>query len=188
MRPLLPMYIPVILGTAREGRQSEKVARFALKEIVNFGLKTELIDARDFQTGVTGKEPPNKTELSRKISRADGFLIVTPEYNHGYPGELKIMLDLLYEEYARKPVAFCGVSSGTTGGARAVEQLRLVAIEFHMTPIQEAVYFRNVKNLFDARENLLDPSFGIQLKSLLEELTWYAKVLKGGRKARLGQF
>lgn len=60
------------------------------------------------------------------MTRADGLVIVSPEYNHGYPGEMKLMLDQLYKEYNRKPVGICGVSSGALGGARMVEQLRLI--------------------------------------------------------------
>lgn len=185
------MYIPIILGTAREGRQSDRVARFMLEEVKKFGLESEIVDARDFRieaTDNTGGLPQAK-ELAGIISRAAALIIVSPEYNHGYPGELKMMLDMLYEEYSAKPVGFCGVSSGGLGGARMVEQLRQVAIEFHMVPIREALYFSNVQNLFDEKGEIKDKSYSERVKVFFDELVWYANKLKAesrvaGRRQR----
>jgi NAD(P)H-dependent FMN reductase len=120
------MYIPVILGTAREGRQSEKVAKFMAGEVNRSGYDTEVIDVRDFRISATDNTlgSSQAKALSGKISRADAFIVVTPEYNHGYPGELKMMLDMLYDQWAKKPVGFVGVSAGGLGGARVIEQLR----------------------------------------------------------------
>jgi len=179
------MNIPVILGTARVGRQSEKVANFILEEVKKAGIETEIIDVRDLRieaTDNTGNVPQAK-RLSPKIEKADAFIIVSPEYNHGYPGELKMMLDLLYDQYAGKPVGFCGVSAGGLGGARVVEQLRQVVIELHMLPIREALYFPAVQNLFDEKGTMKDPvSYKDRIKSFLDELTWYANALKPARK------
>jgi NAD(P)H-dependent FMN reductase len=178
------MYVPVILGTAREGRQSEKAARFILGEVVKAGLESEIIDVRDYRipaTDNTGQGAQAKL-VAEKITRSDAIIIVTPEYNHGYPGELKMMLDLLYQQYARKPVGFCGVSMGGLGGARCVEQLRQVAIELHMVPIREAVYFSGVRDLFDANGEIKDKSYYARTKTFLEELMWYASALKKPRE------
>lgn len=155
------LYIPIILGTAREGRYSEKVAQFVFSEVSKNDIETEIIDVRDYilkSTDNTGESAQAK-KLAEKISRADGLMIVSPEYNHGYPGELKMMLDMLYKEYARKPVAICGVSMGGLGGARMVEQLRLVAIELHMVPIHDAVYFSGIQQLFDDGGEIKDLSY-----------------------------
>jgi len=178
------LYIPIILGTAREGRESEKVANFMLKETSKANLKTEIIDVRDFLACATDntEESIHAIRLSEKISNADGYIIVSPEYNHGYPGELKIMLDMLYDQYARKPVGFCGVSTGAFGGARAVEQLRLLSIEFHMVPIREAMYFRFVQDLFDEEGNIIEKSYYDFLELFLDELAWYARALKSARE------
>ncbi len=173
------MRIPIILGTAREGRRSELVADFMLKEVIKRGVESEIIDVRDFRvkaTDNTGKSPQAK-KLAQKIVPSDGLIIVSPEYNHGYPGELKMTLDLLYGEYAQKPVGFCGVSIGILGGARAVEQLRLLAIEFHMHPIREALYFSGVNNLFNKKGEMEDKSYQERIDSFLNELTKYAKLL-----------
>lgn len=178
------MYIPVILGTARKGRQSENVAGFMLSEASKSGLDSEIIDVRDYRLEATdnGQESPQATKLAEKIGRADGFIIVTPEYNHGYPGELKMMLDMLYEQYARKPLGICGVSAGGLGGARVVEQLRQVCVELHMVSIREALYFPVVQNLFDEKGKMKNPAaYTDRVKAFLEELVWYAKNLREGR-------
>lgn len=179
------MYIPVILGTARIGRESEKVASFMLEEAKKAGFETELIDVRDFRIEATDKTQkiPQAMKLSPKIEKADAFIIVTPEYNHGYPGELKMMLDMLYEQYARKPVGFCGVSSGALGGARCVEQLRLVIEELHMVSIRNAIYFPTVQDLFDDKGKIKDPNaYEKIVKAFMNELSWYASALRSARK------
>ncbi len=178
------MYIPIILGTAREGRQSEKAAKFILGEVEGAGIETELIDVRDYRIEATNntQEIPQAKKLSQKITKADGLIIVSPEYNHGYPGELKMFLDMLYEQYAQKPVGFCGVSAGPLGGGRMVEQMRQVSVELHMVPIREAIYFPAVYNLFDEKGNIKDNSYHERVKKFLDELSWYAKNLKAGRE------
>jgi len=179
------MYIPVILGTARVGRQSEKVANFILEETKKAGFETELIDVRDLRADATDNTQASlqAKKLSPKIERADALIIVSPEYNHGYPGELKMMMDLLYQQYAGKPVGFCGVSAGGLGGAKAVEQLRQVVIELHMVPIREALYFPAVQDLFDEKGIMKDPgSYKDRIKSFLDELARYADALKPARK------
>ena len=177
------MYIPIILGTAREGRRSEKVSDFMLQEAIKAGLESEIIDARDYRITVTDNtgESPQAKKLAEKIKKADGLIIVSPEYNHGYPGELKMMLDMLYAEYAHKPIGFCGVSIGILGGARAVEQLRQVVIEYHMVPIREAMYFPMVQDLFDEKGDIKDDSYSKRVKTFLDEIIFYAKLLKNNK-------
>lgn len=115
------------------------------------------------------------------IMGIDGLIIVTSEYNHGYPGELKMILDMAYEEYEHKPVALCGTGGGM-GGVRAVEQLRNVLIELKATSILEAVYFSNIGNLFDAEGKITDPVYHERVQKLLDEIMWYAKALKRARE------
>ncbi len=166
------MFIPIILGTARKGRQSEKVAEFMLRQILDIGLEGELIDVRDYRIEATDNSRKSSLalKLAKKIERSNAIIIVSPEYNHGYPGELKMMLDMLYKEYWGKTVGICGVSSGGLGGARAVEQLRLVSIELRMTPIREAIYFSSVEELFDKKGNIKDASYLQRSKVFLKEL------------------
>ncbi len=179
------MYIPIILGTAREGRKSEMVANFMLGEVKAAGLETELLDVRDYRvtaTGFPGMSDKAKL-LAPKISKADALIIVSPEYNHGYPGELKMMLDLLYDEYFKKPMGICGVSRGGLGGSRMVEVLRLVAVELHMVNIREALYFPSVQDLFEANGAIKNrDAYTGRVKTFLDELVWYAGALKNARK------
>ena len=181
------MYIPIILGTAREGRQSEKAARFMLQKALVAGLESEIIDVRDYRLPATdnSKGSPQAIELAEKVERMDGLIIVSPEYNHGYPGELKMMLDMLFSEYAHKPVGICGVSSGAWGGVRMTEQLRLVCIALHLIPTGEAVHFPKVQELFDDQGQLLGKSQHGQARRMLEELIWYARALKSEREQQI---
>lgn len=177
------MYVPVILGTAREGRQSEKAAKYMLQEAKKAGLESELIDVRDYRITASDNTQtlPEAKKLAEKVNAADALIIVSPEYNHGYPGELKMMLDLLYSQYAKKPVGFCGVSRGGLGGARAVEQLRQVAAELHMVSVREAVYFSGINDLFDVNGEIKDKSYYARSRAFLDELIWYAEALKKAR-------
>jgi NAD(P)H-dependent FMN reductase len=176
------MYIPIILGTAREGRQSEKVAKFVLEQVKKIGSETELIDVRDYHIRATNNtgEIPEAKRLAEKVVRAEGFIVVMPEYNHTYPGELKMMLDMIYEQYARKPVGICAVSGGPLGGARGMQALRLTCIGLGLHPLQEAVYFPMVQDLFDEAGKIKDPSYEKKVKGLIDSLIWHAKALKGG--------
>ena len=181
------MYIPIILGTARAGRQSEKAARFMLQKALEAGLESEIIDVRDYRLPATdnSKGSPQAIELAEKVERMDGLIIVSPEYNHGYPGELKMMLDMLFSEYAHKPVGICGVSSGAWGGVRMTEQLRLVCLAAHMVPTGEAVHFPKVQELFDDQGQLLGKSQHGQARRLLKELIWYARALSRKESGKL---
>jgi NAD(P)H-dependent FMN reductase len=151
-----------------------------LQEVINGGVESEVLDVRDYRVKATDStgESAQAKKMAEKINKADALIIVSPEYNHGYPGELKMMLDLLYKEYAQKPVGFCGVSIGGLGGARMVEQLRQVVIELHMVPIREAIYFSIVQNLFDESGKIKDESYHNRVQAFLSELTMYSKKLK----------
>ncbi len=177
------MYLPVILGTARKGRQSEKVAKFVLDQAQKAGFESDIIDVRDYRISATDNtgEIPEAKRLEEKAVKADGFIIIMPEYNHGFSGELKMMLDMLYEQYAGKPVAFCGVSGGPLGGARGVQALRLTCLALAMHPILEAVYFPFVQDLFDENARIKDPSYEKRVGGMLQSLARQAQALKALR-------
>lgn len=181
------LFIPILLGSSREGRRSEHAAHFVLEQAKKFdGFETELLDVRDFVKVPTTEVALPEAESKRWgeiMSRADGLIIVSPEYNHGYPGELKLMLDQLYEEYNRKPVGICGVSSGAVGGARMTQALRIVAIELQMVPMRSAVYFSNAKELFDEAGKIKEEeAYTKRLQKLFGEIVWYAEALKSARQ------
>jgi NAD(P)H-dependent FMN reductase len=180
-----------VLGSGRIVRHSEKAARYVYAEAEKYGkFKTEFLDVREYVlspfTGRHGrKELEGEAEAkiqkwSETMTRADGLIIVAPEYNHGYPGELKLLLDSLFTEYKRKPVGICG-AGGRLGGARMVEVLRIALIELQMAPIRLAVYFSNVYTLFDDSGNIKDASYEERLKNFFDELVWYARALKAAR-------
>ena len=169
------MFIPILLGTAREGRQSEKVANFVLEQANQYGkFETELIDVRDYNLSRTDKESEQAKKWSVIMKRADGLIVVSPEYNHGYPGELKMMLDQIYPEYNHKPMGICSVSGGGFGGVNMTQQLRLVMIELGMVPILETVPFSYAGG--EIKEEYKE-----RLAKFFDELIWYAKALKDAR-------
>ena len=179
-----PLFIPIILGTARQGRRTEHAARFVFQQTKNRAdLETELIDVCKLplkldDAGEQMKDP----KFSATIERSDGLIIVTPEYNHGYPGLLKHALDMNLKEYIHKAVGICGVSAGPFGGARVIEALLPVMRELDLVTIFWDVNFGNVQELFDEHGNLLDQSYVRRLDKFLNELIWMARVLRYGRE------
>jgi NAD(P)H-dependent FMN reductase len=179
-----PLLIPVILGTARQGRQSEHVAHFVFEQTKKRGdVETELVDVRKLpmrldDAGEQMKDPV----FSATIERCDGIILVVPEYNHGYPGLLKHALDMNLKEYIHKAVGICGVSAGPFGGARVIEGLLPVMRELGLVTIFEDVNFAKVGTLFDEHGKLLDQSYVRRVDKFLNELTWMARVLRHGRK------
>ncbi len=166
------MYIPIILGTAREGRQSEKVANFILSEVLSRGYESEILDVRNYRLQATdnsGNSDQAKM-LSEKVLQSGAIIIVSPEYNHGYPGELKMMLDMLYKDWYHKPFGICGVSSGIFGGARMMKQLQQVCIELRMIPSGECLYFGKVQELFDESGKIKDEAYKDRVEKFLKEL------------------
>jgi NAD(P)H-dependent FMN reductase len=176
-----PLNIPVLYGSSREGHLSEPCARYIWNLLKSRGIETTLVLPADYHEKKTLERAAPKP-WADVMKEADGLIIVTPEYNHGYPGELKELMDSLYTEYHKKPVSICGCSAGGLGGARVVEQLRQVIVELHMCPTREAVYFSAIQNLFDADGKITDPSYEKRCDIMFEELFWYARVLKAGRE------
>jgi NAD(P)H-dependent FMN reductase len=182
------LYAPTILGTARIGRQSEKVAQYMLSQMDKFaGLSTKLIDVRD--SGLTASintstKTPQALAWRKEADLADGYVIVAPEYNNGYPGELKMFMDQALKEYNKKPVAICGVSSGPFGGVRMVQMLRVISIKWGMVPLSKVAYFPNVENLFNENGLINDKSFDNIVNEMLQELTWMGNALKTARMLR----
>src|SRR4051812_47475852 len=178
-----PLFIPVILGTTRQGRASENVAKFVFAELgKHAGVETELVDIRDIRlpTDDAG-EAIKDTKFSAQVARADGLVIVTPEYNHGYPGMLKHVLDTNLKEYIHKAVGLCGVSAGGFGGTRVIENLLPVMRELGLVTIFWDGNFSGAHKLFDAEGKLLDQTYVKRIDKFLKELIWMSKVLRYGR-------
>ncbi len=178
------LFIPVILGTGREGRRSEHVARFVLSYMQKDNrLETELMDVRDYPSPFTArvdKEGFDDQGLASSIKRADGFVIVSPEYNHGYPGELKIFLDHYFSEFSQKPFGICGVSSGSWAGARMIEGLRIVLAAFNSISIGKTAMFPNVSDLFDEQGNMKEEyivQYEKMVAGMLDSVITFAEAL-----------
>jgi len=179
------LFIPVILGTVRKGRASENVARFMFGEVQRReGVETELIDIRtlNFPVDDAGEEIKNAT-FSAACERADGLILVVPEYNHGYPGMLKHVLDSNLKEYIHKAVGICGVSAGGFGGVRVIENLLPVLRELGLVTVFWDGNFSGAQKLFDAEGKILDEATHVKrTDKFLGELIWMSKVLRYGRE------
>jgi NAD(P)H-dependent FMN reductase len=189
------MLIQVISSTTREGRFSERTARWvgqSLRARENFDV--ELIDLREYPLPFFDAPPPAKAprdyateevaRLGRTLDRADGFIVLTAEYNHGYPAVLKNAMDWTFPEWQRKPIAFVGW--GNVGGARAIEQLRLVAVEFEMAPLRHAVHIlpdvmMAARQAGDVSDTTAFSPLEPRLKLLADDLTWWAGALTAAR-------
>jgi len=180
-----PLFIPVILGTTRKGRASENVAKFVFGEVQKRdGVETELIDIRDlrFPSDDAG-EHIKDAKFSATCQRADGFVIVTPEYNHGYPGMLKHVLDTNLKEYIHKAVGICGVSAGGFGGTRVIEGLLPVLRELGLVTIFWDGNFSGAQSLFNETGSIKDRAIHEKrIDKFLGELIWMSKVLRYGRE------
>src|SRR5262252_3389539 len=178
------LFIPVILGTPRQGRLSEHVARFVAAEVAKRdGIETELIDIRQIDlTTMDAGESIKHSGFSAAVARADGLIIVAPEYNHAYPGLLKHVLDTNLKEYIHKAVGICGVSAGPFGGTRVIENMLPVMRELGLVTIFWDGNFSSVQNAFDAVGNLLEQAYVRRFEKFIKELIWMAKTLKHGRE------
>jgi NAD(P)H-dependent FMN reductase len=178
-----PLSIPVILGTTRKGRMSAHAARFMVGQIEKRdGIKTELIDLSKLPMPVDDAGEAIKDPLfSEKMAMADALVIVTPEYNHSFPGLLKHILDSCLKEYIHKAAGIVGVSAGAFGGVRAIQDLIPVIRELGLVNIFWDVNFANVAKMFDESGNLLDQAFIARADKFLNELIWMAKTLRYGR-------
>jgi len=179
-----PLHIPVILGTTRKGRMSVHAARFMVEQIERRpGIATELIDISELPMPIddAGEQIKDAT-FSNKMALADALVLVTPEYNHSFPGLLKHVLDSCLKEYIHKAAGIVGVSAGPFGGVRAIQDLLPVIRELGLVNVFWDVTFGNVASIFDPSGKLLDEAFIKRADKFLDELVWMAKTLRYGRE------
>ena len=180
-----PLFIPVILGTTRQGRASENVAKFVFSQVKKReAVETELIDLRELKfTTVDAGEAIKDAGFSATCARADALILIVPEYNHGYPGLLKHALDTNLKEYIHKAVGVCGVSAGGFGGTRVIENLLPVLRELGLVTIFWDGNFSGAQALFDESGTLKDEVTHVKrMDKFLSELIWMGKVLRYGRE------
>ncbi len=187
----LPPRVLVIVGSTREGRIGRAVADwFAGAAAAAGGLDLDLLDLREAELPERlaaghpsrGEYPEAVRPFAARVAAADGVILVTPEYNHGYPASLKLALDSVGPEWAAKPVGFVSYG-GTSGGIRAVEQLRQVVVELHMTPLRDAVMIPRARRLFAEPGGPDDPDGRLadSVAALVRRMSWWARALGAAR-------
>lgn len=190
-----PLRIGIVLGSTRTGRFADRPGKWLLdiakKRDVPGELVTELVDLRDyplpfFDEPKSPLREPSKNEVavkwSAKVRSLDAFVFVNGEYNHSIPASLKNALDYLYSEWNRKPAGF--VSYGNAGGARGVEQLRLMLVELQMASTRNAVHLGRpefIEMLLHGKDFGDFPNLETSANAMLDELVWWAKTLRAGR-------
>ena len=185
--------IQVIIGSVRENRFGDKPAKWIFEKLKqNTEVEAELVDLKEwnlpmFAEGVSPSMNKGQYSLelaskwAEKIGEADGYILVSPEYNHGYSSALKNAIDYVYSQWNNKPVGFVSYG-GNAGGARGVEQLREVVVELQMVPIRNGVHIVNYWSQLDEKGNLKTESYEQAGQGLIDQLIWWAKLLKSSRK------
>src|SRR5882757_6466167 len=182
-----PVKVGLIYGSARQGRFCDIVARWTAKELGASGkFIVEVIDpaahGRAARNEATTQEASDYRALRTQLGEADAFVVVTPEYNHGYPAALKELIDSAGEEWYAKPVAFVSYG-GVSGGLRAVEQLRQVFAELHVVSIRDSISFQNAWQVFDAKGSPAESErCSSQMSRMLAKLYWWAIALRTARE------
>jgi NAD(P)H-dependent FMN reductase len=188
--------ISVIVGSIRQGRFSEKPARWIFEQLKRRSeVDARLLDLRDFpmpffdhamppaRPGRPPYDNPVVNKWTAAIGASDGFIIVTPEYNYGPPAVLKNALDWVYPEWNRKAIGF--VSYGGVGGARSVQQLREVAIELQLAPIRSSVHLPVAVLMAHFQGGDVDKGLAELEKNanvMIDDLLWWTTALKSARK------
>ncbi len=189
--------LAVILGSTRQGRFGEKPARWIFGELSKRNtVKAEFLDLRDYpmpffdQSVPPGwiTEPYRHDAVARwtaKIAAQDGFIVVAPEYNRSVGGEMKNAFDWVYKEWNQKAIGFVGY--GSVGGGRAIEHMRLIAVELQMVPIRAAVHLPVDLYLSMMKEEApVDPAQFAPVQqaadTMIDQLIWWAGALKAARQ------
>jgi len=175
--------VAVLAGTTREQRESIKAARYVAELTAKLpDVAVIFVDPKEFNFPGDGNDPEGKDpRYTAIVEKADAFFIITPEYNHSFPGSLKRMLDSELALYNHKPVAFAGASNGNWGGVRAVESLLTAVRETGLVALSWDVYFPRVQDIFDEngviREEYRE-RYEKNIGKLLDELLTFARLFK----------
>jgi NAD(P)H-dependent FMN reductase len=178
------MKIAIISSSVRTGRNSHRVALF-FKNLLSekSEIKIDLIDLKElnfplFDERLKFQKSPSaiSKEFSDRVRSANGVIIITPEYNGGYPASIKNAVDLLYDEWKRKPVSIVTVSSGNFGGSQVIMSLQFTLWKIGAMTVPAMFPVPKVEELFDEKGNTLDDgSTKKRAGKFLEELFWYIR-------------
>jgi NAD(P)H-dependent FMN reductase len=187
----MPFDFVVLYGSVRETRQGIKAARFVVDQLARRGHATTLVDPlekrlplldRMYKEYKKGEAPPVLEALAETYRAADGFVIVSGEYNNGIPPALKNLLDHFLEEYFFRPSAIVSYSAGAFGGVRAAMQLRMTLAELGMSSIPSIFPIPHVQDAFDDNGRAKQPVIEQRVGRFLNEFEWYAEALRRGRE------
>ena len=187
---MTPLDLLVIYGSVRRDRQGIKAARFLVREIAARGHRATLVDPierplplldRMYKEYPKGEAPEVLETLAGQVRAADGYVVVTGEYNHSIPPALSNLLDHFLEEYGWKPSAIACYSAGGFGGVRAAMQMRAMLGELGTPSIPSILPFPKVQDAFEDDGTPRDPAWTKRAAKFLGELEWYAHALKTAR-------
>ena len=179
--------LALILGSARHGRRCAAIADWAQTQLESAAdMVVDRIDPQKLPLSLTDQPLPPRVwqNLERRIDHADAFVVVTPEYNHGYPAALKQIIDAVRHPWRAKPVGIVSYG-GLSGGIRAAEQLRQVFAELHAVTLAETVSIARVEQHVDTTHGFRpEPAHTQALDTLDLRLRWWAHALGDARRLR----
>lgn len=187
----MTMKVAVIYGSNRTERQGIKAAKFISNKLKERGLDVDFVDTLVYSLPFLdkmhkeypqGKAPEIMEKLHQILVDADGFIIVTGEYNHSIPPALKNLLDHFQTEYYFKPSGIVSYSAGAFGGLRAAVHLRAILAELGMSSIPSIFPVPNVQNAFNATGIASDENFNVWVIKFLDEFEWYMEAFKNQRQ------
>lgn len=168
----IALKIGVVYGSTRPRRFCDTIADWVVEQLGRAGR---------FDVDRIDPAAAEEADIVRRIGEADGFIVVTPEYNHSFPAPLKALVDAANSEWHAKPVAFVSYG-GISGGLRAVEHLRAVFAELHAVGIRDSVSFANAWEQFEGPGRLTHPERAERaFATLLARLAWWAQALRDAR-------
>ena len=182
--------IAVIYGSVRTARQGIKAARFIINKVEQRGHEATLIDTLEYELPMLdkmykefedGTAPNAMTWVGEILNAADGFLVISAEYNHSIPAALKNLLDHYQNEYLYKPSGIVTYSAGPFGGVRGLANLRTILAELGTPSIPSAFPISQIHAAFDNDGNVLDEAYEKRVVKFLDEFEWYTQALKRAR-------
>ncbi len=186
--------IAVIYGSARQARQGINLARFLVRKLEQRGYEVSLVDTQEYQLPFLdlmykefepGTASPAMTAVGEILAAADGFIIVSAEYNHSIPAALKNLLDHYQSEYHYKPSGIVSYSAGPFGGVRALVNLRGILAELGTPSIPSSFPVSHIHKAFDKEGKPLEPAYDERIIKFLDEFEWYVHALKRARTPEL---